>query len=201
MRPSLPGDGCKLSETHNETGQKEQVCASPLPAQEQAWYVSTCQPQNTWEWQSRCDRWMSDAASPEQRIVKAGPPLTRRGAVSTQNLLQPAPNWLCRRSTAASDCQTCCAPICDVASVGRRVERQCDNTVTGCLTAIRSLLDSTHCSASLQLFWTLPKALTMRGKLLMGLLHDGRFPTGRQPSARQGMLRVCARCLSTYRYR
>ena len=44
--------------------------------------------------------------------------------------------------------KTCCAPLCDVAPVGHQVQRQGEVTVTGRLTATRSLLVSTHCSAS-----------------------------------------------------
>lgn len=91
--------------------------------------------------------------------------------------------------------KTCCTPLCDVAPVGHRVQRQgevafrpshCDS-----LAFRRSPLFRIPTT-----FWTLfiasPKALTMRRRLLVDLLRDGRFPTGRQPSARQGTLRVCA---------
>lgn len=80
--------------------------------------------------------------------------------------------------------KSCCAPIRDVAPVGLRVERQCDNTVTGRLTASLRLVrfSSQPTSASPQAFWTLfiapLKALTMRNKITCGPLHVGRFPTG-----------------------
>lgn len=92
--------------------------------------------------------------------------------------------------------KTCCASICDVAPVGHRVERQCDNMVTSRLTAIRSLLDSTHCSASPQLSGLASSHHRKRSPCAGDYLWDHCSWVVsywvRLPSARQGMLRVCA---------
>ena len=92
--------------------------------------------------------------------------------------------------------KTCCAPLCDVAPVGHQVQRQGEVTVTGRLTATRSLLVSTHCSASPR-----PSGLSSShhqkrspcaGDYLWVLCKMGVFLLGGTGSARQGTLRVCA---------
>lgn len=92
--------------------------------------------------------------------------------------------------------KTCCAPLCDVAPVGHQVQRQGEVTVTGRLTATRSLLVSIHCSASPR-----PSGLSSShhqkcspcaGDYLWVLCKMGVFLLGGTFSARQGTLRVCA---------
>lgn len=145
----------------------------------------------------------------EQRVVKAGPLLTSCGAVDAQILLRQAPNWPSRRSTADSDCQNLlCAGLRRSASVlyvGHRRQRQCDNTVTGPLTATRSLPSLAHYSASPHLSGLSSShhqnGSPCAGDYLWARCTLGVFLLGAAAFRPQGMLRVCALYLSTYRYR
>jgi hypothetical protein len=198
------GDGWKLSETHNETGQKRTVCASPSTQLRRRRKLSPCPG-------CHCARHVllpqcRDAASLEQRNRQSWSAThvawSRR---HPKNLLLQPPNWLSSAPLLPASAKTCCAPTRDVVHVGQQVQRQCDNTVTGCLAATRSLVDAVHCSAPPQLSGLSSshhqKRSPCAGNYLWACCTCRLLLLARQPSARQGMLRVCALCLSTYRYR
>ena len=126
----LPGHGCGLGETHHETSQKPQVCASfsisPGTGTESCHHSTAKHVVKVESLEVRCEPGEHTAAGLEQGIVKTGPPLRLRGAVGLQNLLRQTPNWSSHRSTADSDCQNllCAAlqhSVCKAPS-----ERQCD---------------------------------------------------------------------------
>lgn len=202
MRFALPGHGWGLSETHNETSQKHQVCAasSIRPGTVCPVYHDT---RGFGRLGPKCGQRCPKPRAVHHRKLVRHSDCVELWALKICFARHPigSPNASLLPTTA----KTCCVPGCDVAPVGHHRERQCDIRCPPVLLRLVRLSAQPTCVVPPQLSGLSSshhqKVLLKRRKLLVDLMHHGRFPTGQRLPSRAALSEFALAAYPPYRYR